>query len=92
MILSAFFHTTPLITHIYNPYVLHRFRLLVVGKVRSAALIPASTSIDLSFLSYKQCRSGKSSLIKAIFKVDMPVRFIRVLFLRRRRDSRRKQG
>ena len=31
-------HTTLLTTHVYNPHILHRFRVLVVGKVRTASL------------------------------------------------------
>jgi hypothetical protein len=70
--------------HTHNPCILHRFRLFVVGKVRPAALRQALTGIDLG--SPAQRKSGKSSLIKAVFKVDVTVRFHTSVILRRRHD------
>jgi hypothetical protein len=70
--------------HAHNPCILHRFRLFVVGKVRPAALRQALTGIDLG--SPAQRKSGKSSLIKAVFKVDVTVRFHTSVILRRRHD------
>ena len=67
------------ITHVFS----QRFRHLVVGKVRPASLRRALTRIDLGF---HQGGSGKSSLIKTVFKVDVTVRSHTSVILRCRRD------
>ena len=54
-----------------------------MGKVRPASLRQALTRIDLGF---HQGGSGKSSLIKTVFKVDVTVRSHTSVILRRRRD------
>ena len=58
------------ISHYYYSTILHRFRILVVGRVR--VVKSDSPWTQLMHVSL-QPQSGKSSLINAIFKVDMSV-------------------
>jgi hypothetical protein len=53
----------------YNSTIVHRFRILVVGKV--SIVYHTGRRVNIHISSQREC--GKSSLIRAIFKADMSV-------------------
>jgi hypothetical protein len=55
--------------HHYYSTIVHRFRILVVGKV--SVVYHTGRRLNMHIPSQRDC--GKSSLISAIFKVDMSV-------------------
>jgi hypothetical protein len=55
--------------HYYYCTIVHRFRILVVGKV--SVVYYTGRRLNMHILSQRNC--GKSSLIRAVFQADMTV-------------------